>query len=493
METATATTETKPVVRTLRDVSGYMAGQVGLLIAGFLTFPVFTRLMSRADYGALALINTTLSLLLLILGLGLPNAVVRFFPEYSKGDRVEYLRFNSTQLGGSVLFATIGSALLVATSFLIDGGPQRASLMEGFRYIAFVLVSRTALNILLEFFRVGRQVTLYNALMLSQRLGNAAGAVTGFVLFRSLNGMLGGISCGETLVACVAAALAYRSRYFILITPDLDQLRTSLKFAVPLMLASGAGSVMAYADRYLIEAYLGPEEVATYAVAYDLCSYIQILLLTSFRLGVLPEVVSRYTSHGAEAASEFLSRAFRYVGWLVMGSAFGFAAIGGRAVTILASNKYADAGTLLPFLIPGVMLGGLDFIFATGLYLRKRNDLWFYIVGLAALLNIGLNVAFIPSYGIKGAAYATLLSYLAQEAAVCVVSMRFVKLRFDIGSLFRALACAAIMFVVIKRIDLPLGGIVGLMVTVACGLVLYGGLMLAFEKDSRQLLWAARS
>jgi len=33
----------------------------------------------RADYGTLSLINTSLSLLLLLVGLGLPNAVVRFF------------------------------------------------------------------------------------------------------------------------------------------------------------------------------------------------------------------------------------------------------------------------------------------------------------------------------------------------------------------------------------------------------------------------------
>ena len=47
------------------------------------------------------------------------------------------------------------------------------------------------------------------------------------------------------------------------------------------------------------------------------CSYIQILLLTSFRLGVLPELVSRYASHGTEAASEilFLDLSGIWAGW----------------------------------------------------------------------------------------------------------------------------------------------------------------------------------
>ncbi len=493
MGTATATPETKPVRGTILHVSGYMAGQVGLLLLGFATFPIFTRLMSRADYGTLSLINTTLSLLLLVVGMGLPNAVVRFFPEYSKGDRAGFLRFNTTQLGGSIFFATVGSTLLVAGSFLIHAGPERASLIVGFRYIAFVLVSRAALNILLEFFRVGRRVSLYNALILTQRLGTAVGAVAGFLLFRSLNGMLAGIFAGETIVALVGAAMAYRSRYFLLTSPDLDQLRMSVKFAAPLMLASLAGSVMAYADRYLIEGYLGPEAVATYAVAYDICGYIQVLLLTSFRLAVLPEIVSRYTDLGAEAASEYLSRAFRYVGWLVIGAGFGFVAIGSQAITILASNKYADAGALLPYLVPGIMLGGLDFVFATGLYLQKRNDLWFYVALLAVLLNIGLNVVMIPAFGIKGAAAATLLSYVAQEVAVYFVSNRFVKLRLDIGSLLRATVSAAIMFLIITRIHFLPGGIAGLLMTAVLGALVFGVLHLAMEKHSRQLLWGQRS
>ena len=493
MQAVETKSETKLAGRTLRDTSGYMAGQIALLLAGFLTFPLFTRLMSRSDYGTLSLINTSLSLLLLILGLGLPNAVVRFFSEYAKGGPDRLQRFNMTQLAGSVCSSLIGCTVLLGASFVIHPSPQNAAFVSGFRYIACVLVSRAALNILLEILRMGRRVGLYNAVAISQRVGNAAGAVIGFLLFRSLHGVLAGIFLGETVLAIVASLVAYREGYISFTALDLDELRASVKFAAPIMFASLAGSVMAYADRYIIQAYLGSEAVAIYAVPYDLCGYIQVLLLTSFRLGVLPELVSRYTEFGEKAASEFLSRAFRYVGWLVIGAGFGFAAIGSGAITALASNKYADAGALLPFLIPGVMLGGLDFIFATGLYLKKRNDLWFYIAALAVVLNIGLNIVMVPMFGIKGAAVATLLSYIAQEAAVYYVSNRFVKLRLDIGSLLRATVSAALMFLIITRIHFLPGGIAGLLMTAGLGTLVFGALHLAMEKDSRQLLWGQRS
>ena len=94
----------------------------------------------------------------------------------------------------------------------------------------FVLISRAAMNILLEFFRVGRRVALYNTLTLFQRLSTCGGALAGFFWFRNLNGLLGGICVAETIVAAFAAMLAYRSHYFTLSSLDMQQLWESVKF-----------------------------------------------------------------------------------------------------------------------------------------------------------------------------------------------------------------------------------------------------------------------
>jgi hypothetical protein len=68
-----------------------------------------------------------------------------------------------------------------------------------------------------------------------------------------------------------------------------------------------------------------------------------------------------------------------------------------------------------------------------------------------------------------------------------------VKLRLDAGSLLRAVCCAEVMFLAVKRVNFPLGGIAGLAVTAAFGAIVYAALHFVLEKDSRQLLWAYRS
>ena len=111
----------------------------GLLLLGFLTFPLFTRMLSRADYGAMSLINTSLSLLLLVFGLGLPNAVVRFFPQYSSGADNLYSPGSIRHNWGLHSVAAAGSTMLFAASFSVHPDAQNASLVKGFRCVMFVL------------------------------------------------------------------------------------------------------------------------------------------------------------------------------------------------------------------------------------------------------------------------------------------------------------------------------------------------------------------
>jgi O-antigen/teichoic acid export membrane protein len=295
---------------------GYMAGQAGLMVFSFITFPLFTRLLSKSDYGLLSLTNTTLSILGLVVGLGLPNAVVRFAAERLKEDnRDTYLRFNATLLSGATVIATVGAAAVLLLSALVPLSPEFRELRNTFQFVAAVLVSRAAMNILLEFYRVARNVRGYNVVCLSNKIANVACSIAGYWWLRTLSGLLMGMAAGEVLSTGIAAALAYRRGYWSAIRPSMNDLSAGVRFAGTLMLGQVCASIMTYGDRYFIQGYLGPAAVAGYAVAYDFCLYIQVLFTTSFRLSVLPEFVSKYTEAGAEEAGRFQAKSFQYFTW----------------------------------------------------------------------------------------------------------------------------------------------------------------------------------
>lgn len=474
----------------LRNSVGYMTGQVGLMLLSLLTFPLFTRVLSKSDYGLLSLTNVTLSMAGLVLGLGLPNAVVRFAPEYAKDASGEaYLRFNTSILTGSSALAALGTVVLLVISIWSPLPQQFQALSKTFQIVAVVVVARAAMNIFLEFFRIARNVQGYNLLCLSQKIVNVACSISGYFVFRTLNGLLLGLAVGEVLAACVGLVWSKRLAYWRWISIDWRGFWSCLSFAAPMMLSSICASLMNTGDRYFIEGYRGSAEVAGYAVAYDMCLYIQTLFISSFRLGALPEIVSRYTETGDEQAGRLLAKAFQYISWLLIGVGFGAVAVGKEALTLLASSKYTDSSRFLPWLVPGTLLGGLSFLFACGLYLKKRNDIWFWITAGSTALNVALNVLLIPSMGAKGAAISTLVTYAFQAGVIIIVSGRLLHVPFEVRSLARTVSCGIVMFLLVRNFSVGSAWWTTISLKVTTGVAVYGILLIILERQARQVFW----
>ena len=74
-----------------------MVGQGLVMAAGFISFPILTRVLSIEDYGLLGLISTTLFIAIAITKLGAPSSIVRFYPEYeSKGTLTDFYSGTNT-------------------------------------------------------------------------------------------------------------------------------------------------------------------------------------------------------------------------------------------------------------------------------------------------------------------------------------------------------------------------------------------------------------
>src|SRR5437899_1035890 len=59
----------------------YLGGRVSLMLLGFISFPVFTRVFSVAEYGAMSLVLKVVLLLPVVGKFGLQNSVQRSYVE----------------------------------------------------------------------------------------------------------------------------------------------------------------------------------------------------------------------------------------------------------------------------------------------------------------------------------------------------------------------------------------------------------------------------
>ena len=83
---------------------------------------------------------------------------------------------------------------------------------------------------------------------------------------------------------------------------------------------------------------------------------------------------------------------------------------------ISANPKYLEAGSVVPWVVIGMFARGFYFVFVMAVYYSK-NVKWLPIITVfTALVNIVLNLVFVPEYGYMSAAVNTLVVALLLQA-----------------------------------------------------------------------------
>ena len=108
-------------------------------VVNFLMLPVYTRFLSPADYGLVAVVTTVVSFVAAFMGLQMVNSISRLYFDYDGSDRVRYI---STVYFGT-LFVNVSLFLL----FQLAGDPIVRFLFPGgsLSYRPYVQVGLVAL------------------------------------------------------------------------------------------------------------------------------------------------------------------------------------------------------------------------------------------------------------------------------------------------------------------------------------------------------------
>lgn len=202
-------------------------------------------------------------------------------------------------------------------------------------------------------------------------------------------------------------------------------------------------------------------------------------------LALLPICMGIWAKKGEEKTKEFLSKTLRYFCLMAFPITLGFISLGQEALTLLASDKYIESSSIIPYIIIGKMFMAGCNIFAIAIYLHKKTSILALLFLLSSILNLVLNILMIPSFGILGAAYSTFISCIALFTFILSFSFRYLKFKIDYAHIALYLFSSFIMYMFIKNIGsinyLPLD----LVFKIFLGTILYFTLILLFDKTIR--------
>jgi O-antigen/teichoic acid export membrane protein len=432
-------------LRTLyRESSHYLSGQIAAMALAFVSFPVFTRVLSVADYGMMSLAFQIAATAVVLSKMGLQNSIQRFYQEYATSSKADALgKFCSTILFGAALCAMAVAILFIIGLELVPDSLISPVLKKVLLIGSGLIFVRGIQPIVMNFLRAQRRTRAFNGFdVLAKGTSIALVCLLLFAWSRSVKAVLIGTVAVELASVVVLTAMVFPRGTISLSAFDQKLFRSALAFGLPLAGCELAAVILDSGDRVLVQHYLGFQALGYYSCAYNITNYIAMFLMYPVNLAVVPIYMKMWDTRGPEETGAFLSKALDNYIMAALCVLAGVAVTARSAVIVLGSQKLQEASTLLPVLMLGVMLYTLHIFFNAGLIIHKKTTTMVKIVASSAGLNIVLNILLIPRIGLQGAAIATLISYAVFLALIAGASLAVMPLRVNIPACLRYLFAA---------------------------------------------------
>lgn len=384
-----------------------LALQIALQARALVQIPFLTRTLGVDDFGALTLAMWMAG----IAGpLALAGLQTGFFLHLARLPRERTRGAVGTVLALAVPLA-VCVGLAVAIALAHGAGGRWLAAARPFAPAVGLMVAGTALREIamaaprawqdVRFFRANSLGMHYGGFLIGAVLVLRGGGAGGFLLGLAIGCVGGGLAaCAYSLRRGEGPARA-----------DLDFLRSVARSSVLVPPLALAHMSLQSSDYLFISRYLGAAALGSYGLAYTFASPV-LLLVTVLNFTLVPECVARQRLGGA-ALSSLVERTLAWTWTGALAAVAAAIAVGPAVVDAVAGPAYRAAGELLP-----VIVAAYAFFTVSQVLHLVRSALLANVRRTAAIaagcaaLNAAGNAWLVPTYGLRGAAAATLAGYL---------------------------------------------------------------------------------
>jgi len=434
---------------------------------GLILIPILTKTLGADAYGVWSIIMVTISLLSPLALLGLTSAMIRFLAAEKDKNKIQEGFY-------SVLFAVFFAGLVLSLGIFLLSDTFAVAILKDISVaplikIASVVILLQTLDLVsLEFFRAFGRMKKYSALMLLQTFAEV-GLVVYFVLSGyGLFGAVVSLLISRGIVLLISASFIFKEIGFRL--PKFYGLRDYFWFGLPLVPTGLLGWITSSSDCYLIGFFLSSHMVGIYSAAYNIGSIIGFFG-APLQIILFPTISKLYEEKKEQEIGIYLTHSLKYFLMFAIPSLVGLSLLSEQVLLILASPEFVTQGSIvLPIAAAGAFFFGLyGGIFVWILVVAKRTRLIFMLVSFSAIINLVMNLFFVPIYGIIAAAVTTLIAYFILFSMATYFSRKCIRFEVPYAFIGKSILASLAMVTVIYWTN-PTGIFyVGVMILVGAG------------------------
>lgn len=387
----------------------------------FLLMPLYTRVLSTADYGTVDLLVQMSNLMLPLVSAGILNAIIRFGLDRSSEKSDVFTTGLLVIFGGFAVFLLFSPLL------------SRVSATTGYTQLIYLYVLTSLLRSLCsQFVRAQERVRLYaldgvmatmtvigfNALFLVVwRLG-----ITGYML----------ATVASDFCSALFLFLYGRLWRFIRLRRGMGRLsREMIRYSVPLIPTTVFWWITNVSNRFIVTEMLGAGYNGLYAASYKVPTVVNLVS----NIFIEAWQMSAVTDGEGKGRGEFFSNVLGAFQAVVFLCASGLILFSKFIMWLLVAESFYPAWEYVPILVMATAFSCLVSFLGSVYMVEKRSVLSLLTTMVGAGLNVLLSFILIPFFGVNGAAFAMFASYFIVFLLRAVTAQKMVKMKWNIPKL----------------------------------------------------------
>ncbi len=372
-------------------------GKLSTQIVSFLLLRLYTSKLTTAEYGTYDFLVTLSTFLLPIITMLMEESMFRFLID------AENLKSKKRVITATIAYTTVGTIIFTLIAGIAMG-------MMQYEYaIVFLLfiISNILIGLSNALARGTGKIKLYSFSNFILGASTIALNIVFIVGFKwGVNGLLWSNTVANSITAIVVLIKLHLPQFISKKDLDKKTMSEMLRYSIPLVPNNLSWIIISLSDRLMLTWMIGANANGLYSIANKFPNIIYTFY--GFFSTAWKESAARILKE--ENKVEYYNSIYKDIKFFLKAIVLGLIAIMPFAFPLLVDSSYNEAYIYIPALVISIYYTNMSNFYGGIFTAYKNTKIMGSTTVVAAIMNVVLNLVFIPRFGIWAATLSTLIS-----------------------------------------------------------------------------------
>lgn len=406
-------------------------------LLNFVLMPFYTHYLLPSEYGIIAAVFSYIAFFNIIYGYGLNQGYMRYYRR-EKSLASSFAAVFYTSLLLSILIAFFSPSLAKLSGI----GEYNNKLII---YASIILALDAFTLIPFADLRIYHKAKRF---VFVRTVSIVINVILNIIFLAYLRMGVEGVFWANIISSAVSVFLLGSYFKYLFEKIDFKLLKEISSYSLPFLPAGLSIMVVQVIDRPILLKLADPSSAGIYQANYRL-AIIMSMLVTMFDQAWRPFVIERSEN---PSSSSLFSKVFTYFTFLSLSVWLFFSLFMEDIVSFeiygkpIVAYAYHSGLFIVPIIMGAYFFNGIYINFLAPVIISKKTKPVMFAAIAGAAANLALNFAFIPSYGIKAAAWSALISYLLMTFSLRFLTRKDYEINYDYMKFFAMIFIALLSY-----------------------------------------------